>query len=72
MRNIKRISIPGITSSQDMECWIDADKIIATCITLGGDLVIKMNMAGDNEIICRYKDLEVAHNINNYLLDIKE
>lgn len=72
MKNIKRISLPGITSTQDMECWVDTDKIIATCITVAGDLIIKLDMPGDNEIVCRYKDPEVAHNINNYLLDIGE
>lgn len=69
MKNIKRISLPGVT---DMECWIDADKIIATCITFNGDLIIKLDMANDNEITCRYKDPEVAHNVNNYLLNIEE
>ena len=71
MKNIKRISLPGITSTQDMWCWIDADKIIATCIS-NGDLIIKLNMPGDNEIVCRYKDTEVANEVNRYLLDIEE
>lgn len=72
MKNIKRISLPGVTSTQDMECWIDVDKIIATCITIAGDLVIKLDMPSDNEIVCRYKDPEIAYRINKYLLDIKE
>ena len=71
MKNIKRISLPGVTSTQDMWCWIDADKIIATCIS-NGDLIIKLNMSGDNEIVCRYKDTEVANEVNRYLLDIEE
>lgn len=72
MKNIKRISLPGVTSAQDVECWINSDKIVATCITTDGDLIIKLDMVNDNEIICRYKDPEVAHNINKYLLDIEE
>ena len=71
MKNIKRISLPGVTSTQDIWCWIDADKIIATCIS-NGDLIIKLNMPGDNEIVCRYKDTEVANEVNKYLLDIEE
>lgn len=71
MKNIKRISLPGVTSAQDMWCWIDADKIIATCIS-NGDLIIKLNMPGDNEIVCRYKDPEVANEVNKHLLDIEE
>lgn len=72
MRNIKRISLPDVASGQDIECWINSDKIVATCITISGDLIIKLDMPGDNEIVCRYKDPEIAYRINKYLLDIKE
>lgn len=71
MKNIKRISLPGVIGNQDMWCWIDADKIVATCIA-NGDLIIKLDMSGDNEIICRYRDPEVANEVNRHLLDIEE
>lgn len=69
--NMREVIIPGVTESQDMVMRFDLDKIIATCVTPSGDLIIKFGTFGnDTEMSLKYKDIDKANAVNDYIWSV--
>ena len=64
---MREIIVPNDTTNQNAVMRFDTNHLLATYITGNGDLILKFTIGNDNELILRYKDIDSASNVNDYI-----